>query len=88
MHSPETLSKQFVEGSNHLAQGTTINTIITQSDGKILIGGGFTTVNGTTSEFRRIARLNSDFTLDTSFTITPNLGLFAMALQSDGRILI
>jgi uncharacterized delta-60 repeat protein len=36
-----------------------------QPDGRILIGGDFTTVNGTTRN--RIARLNTDGTLDTTF---------------------
>jgi len=36
-----------------------------QSDGKVLIGGNFTTVNGTNRN--RIARLNSDGSLDSGF---------------------
>lgn len=38
-----------------------------QSDGKILIGGSFTSYNGVT--INRLARLNADGTLDTSFNV-------------------
>jgi uncharacterized delta-60 repeat protein len=63
--------------------------IIVQPDGKILIAGDFMTVNGSFSS-RRLARLNTDGTQDTSFVyglwidLTPNV----MDLQTDGRILI
>src|SRR4030095_73808 len=60
-----------------------------QSDGKVLIGGFFTTVNNTTRN--RIARLNSDGTLDTTFLATAagaNYSVRAIAVQSDGRVMI
>ena len=59
-----------------------------QSDGKILIGGAFTTYNGTGRN--SIARLNADGSLDTSFD--PGAGAngfgYALAIQADGKILI
>ena len=68
-----------------------IKTITIQSDGKIIIGGNFTSYNGTARN--RIARLNTDGTLDTSFNpgtgvngSTPNI--YSTALQSDGKIII
>ncbi len=60
-----------------------------QTDGKVLIGGGFTTVNGTACE--RMARLNSDGTLDTGFQnglAGANNPVFSVAVQSDGKVLI
>ncbi len=57
-----------------------------QSDGKILLGGNFTTVGGVTRN--RIARLNSDGTLDTGFNPNANSVVNAIAIQSDGKILI
>ncbi|MBX2927531.1 MAG: T9SS type A sorting domain-containing protein [Saprospiraceae bacterium] len=56
--------------------------------GKILIGGGFTTYNG--APRNRIARLNSDGSLDTSFGPGngANNSLYIIALQPDGKILI
>ena len=46
--------------------GVTLSDITVQPDGKVLIGGEFTTYNGTGRNF--IARLNPDSTLDTSPT--------------------
>ena len=59
-----------------------------QSDGKILIGGTFTTVGGITRN--RVARLNTDGTLDTSFNanITTGSQIRSIQIQSDGNILI
>lgn len=61
--------------------------LLVQPDGKILLGGGFETVNGMARN--RIARLNSDGSLDTVFD--PNLvgsHVIDMALQANGKILI
>ncbi|MFL5765672.1 MAG: T9SS type A sorting domain-containing protein [Bacteroidia bacterium] len=59
-----------------------------QSDGKIIIGGNFTTYDGTGRNY--IARLNSDGTLDTAFSpgTGPNNYTRAVAMQSDGKIII
>ena len=65
-----------------------IEKICIQSDGKIIIVGGFTYFNGTPRN--RIARLNADGTIDATFN--PGTGANNMvnttALQSDGRIII
>jgi len=61
--------------------------IAVQPDGKLVIGGSFTTVAGQTRE--RIARLNADGTLDAGFN--PSVGpgnVSSIALQSDGRLVI
>ena len=42
-----------------------VTALALQTDGKIVIGGSFTSFNGTARN--RIARLNSDGTLDTTF---------------------
>jgi uncharacterized delta-60 repeat protein len=62
-----------------------------QSDGKIIVAGGFGSFNGVSRN--RIARLNSNGTLDTSFD--PGTGFFesggcyitGMAVQPDGKII-
>ena len=72
--------------------GTGANDIIwstaVQSDGKIIIGGGFTSFNGTARN--RIARLNADGSLDTGFD--PGLGasntILSITVQADGKIII
>ena len=60
--------------------------IVVQPDGKILIGGFFTTIDGVTRNY--IARLDSDGTLDTSFDLNANSFVYSMALQPDDKILI
>jgi uncharacterized delta-60 repeat protein len=64
--------------------------VVVQPDGKILIGGGFTTLspNGGPAVARnRIARLNPDGTLDTAFDPNATGYVLSIALQADGKIL-
>ena len=65
-----------------------VRALALQPDGRVLIGGAFTTYNG--SPRIRLARLNSDGSLDTSFDpqTGPNNSIGRLALQSDGRVLI
>jgi uncharacterized delta-60 repeat protein len=56
-----------------------------QADGKILVGGSFTTLGGQTRE--RIARLNVDGTPDTDFNPGANGSVYSLAVQADGKIL-
>lgn len=65
-----------------------IRKAILQPDGKIIIVGGFTSFNGTNRN--RVARLNSDGSLDTSFNPSSgaNSVIYTVALQTDGKILI
>lgn len=64
-----------------------VSVIQRQPDGKILIGGAFTSVGGQTRN--RLARLNSDGTLDTTFAdANLSLPVGALALQPDGKILV
>lgn len=59
-----------------------------QSDGRILVGGDFTNVNGTSRN--NIARLNADGGLDTSFNLLggTNGQINDIDLQSDGKIVV
>ena len=59
-----------------------------QPDGKILIGGMFTSYNGTPCN--HLARLNSDGSFDNTFSIGtgPNDKVSAIAVQPDGKILV
>ena len=72
------------------AANATIKCIAIQSNGQILLGGDFTTWNGTT--VNRIVRLNSDGTRDTTFTSNvgsaANQEISAIAVQSNGQILL
>src|SRR6266700_1951701 len=61
-----------------------------QVDGKILVGGYFTTLGGQSRNY--IGRLNADGTLDPSFN--PSAGgvvypsVYSLALQADGKIVV
>lgn len=65
-----------------------VRALLLQPDGRILVGGGFTSFNG--QPRIRLARLNDDGTLDGSFD--PGLGandtVWALALQPDQRIVV
>lgn len=65
-----------------------VNDFAVQSDGKIVIVGEFTQVNSVSKN--RIARLNSDWTLDTAFATGAgaNSSIYSVALQSDNKIII
>ena len=49
-----------------LGANATVYAMALQTDGKIVIGGDFTAVNGNTN-YNHIARLNTDGSVDTSF---------------------
>ena len=85
LHSNGTLDVSFNTGSG--VNGA-VQTILLQGDGKILIGGAFTTYNGT--ERGRIARLRTNGGLDNSFDpgVGANNSILTMVQQGDGKILI
>ena len=69
----------------------TVHRIVVQPDGRILIGGSFTTVNG--QPHGGIARLNADGTLDDTFAgpgfeiSDYNVRVSDLALLPDGRVI-
>ena len=80
---------QNVPVNDTQANNGTVNDIRIQTDGKILIGGVFTSVGGATRKF--IARLNIDGTVDTTFQdpiFTGSNGIYKMAVQADGKIIV
>jgi uncharacterized delta-60 repeat protein len=90
---PGTIDPDFNSGDAGFGNGDGpngfINAMTVQSDGKILIGGDFTSWNGTA--INRIARLDHDGKLDLTFN--PGAGatggiITAIAVQADGKILI
>lgn len=60
--------------------------IAVQTDGKIIIGGFFTQVNGVNRN--NLARLNPNRTLDTSFNPNPNGSVYTILIQPNGSILL
>jgi uncharacterized delta-60 repeat protein len=57
-----------------------------QADGKILVGGNFTTIGG--ADRNRIVRLNADGSLDGEFNAGADSDVHAMAVQTNGKIVI
>ncbi|MBL9154861.1 MAG: delta-60 repeat domain-containing protein [Verrucomicrobiales bacterium] len=75
-----------VDVLNANVSGGTVNVIAVQPDGKILIGGEFTQVHGISRN--KLARLNPDGSLDTSFDPRPNNNVTGLAIQPDGKIVV
>jgi uncharacterized delta-60 repeat protein len=68
-----------------------VSTIAVQpADGKIVVGGQFTTLGGGTGTTTRqnIGRVNADGSLDTSFNPGANGLVYALVVQADGKILV
>ena len=74
----------------NLGASDTVRAIAIQNDGRILIGGDFTNVNGVA--LNHIARLNTDGSLDATFTNNIGVGanntVQAIAVQADNRIVL
>ena len=54
--------------------------------GKIMVGGGFTTLGGQTRNY--IGRLNANGTLDSGFNPGANNWVLSLAAQADGKVLV
>ncbi len=65
---------------------------VATGDGKIVIGGGFTTLQpsgtGAVTTRNRIARLNADGSVDSTFDANANNAVATLAVQRDGKILL
>ena len=98
--APPADARQHSGGSTRTARSTPasipartvgVYAMAVQADGKILVGGAFTTLGGGgtgTTPRNYIGRLNADGTLDTSFDPGANGAIVSMAVQPDGKILV
>jgi uncharacterized delta-60 repeat protein len=90
LNSDGTIDNTFNIGTGFIGGGTFpfVSTITVQPDGKILVGGQFTSYNGTTSNY--IIRLNSNGTIDNTFNIGAGFDNVAstITIQPDGKILV
>ncbi len=78
-----------LDGFDPYANGI-VRAVLVQPDGKVLIGGDFTSVapNGGAPVTRnRIARFNPDGTLDSAFDPNADASVYAIALQADGKVI-
>ena len=81
------LDTTFVQTGTGLS--STVNSVAIQGDGKIIVGGGFTTYNGVSRP--RLARLNTDGTLDITFVQTGtgfDSTVNSVAIQEDSKIIV
>jgi uncharacterized delta-60 repeat protein len=70
-----------------LGTGDTVSVIAIQGDGKIILGGSIKSFNGTAVS--NIVRLNTDGTIDTTFTAAlDNSIVHVVVLQGDGKMII
>src|SRR2546427_696261 len=94
LNSDGTLDTNFNPGANDI-----VDALAVQGDGKIVVGGNFTTLGGGgTGTVARscIGRLNPDGTIDTAFnpgatgrgTEAQDSTIFAIVVQADGKIVI
>src|SRR5439155_21620324 len=84
LNADGSLDNSFDPGSG--ANGG-VNAVALQPDGRLIIAGGFTTVNGIARKF--VARLNADGSVDSSFDPgAVSAGVSSMALQPDGKQLV
>jgi uncharacterized delta-60 repeat protein len=85
LNTDGSIDASFVIGSGF---NGTIQPIQLQTDGKILVGGLFTSYSGVSSG--RVIRLNTDGSVDTGFVIGTgfNNSVYSIQLQPDSKILI
>ncbi len=83
-HTETVRGQSALDGFDPNANGT-VFAVVVQPDGKILLGGDFTSVLGATRN--HIARLNPNGTLDAAFNPNANDTVTCIALQTDGKIL-
>jgi hypothetical protein len=65
---------------------STVTCVAVQSDGKLLVGGDFDAVQGVTHH--KLARINSDGTVDATFAPSFDQSVDTVRIQSDGKILV
>ena len=84
LYADGTLDNNFDPGAN-----SSVRAVALQPDGKILLGGDFTTLGGGGighTARSRLGRLNPDGTLENSFNPGANSTVQALAVQADGKI--
>jgi uncharacterized delta-60 repeat protein len=91
LNSDGTTDNTFLISSFNVNNGSLfVYSIKLQSDGKIIIGGTFNTINGITKN--KIARLNSDGTIDVTFNIGTGFDIDStinkIGVKSDGKIIV
>ncbi len=84
LNADGSLDSTFLDPNIPVLNG--IQTMALQSDGKVLVGGYFTSIGGQGRQYA--ARLNSDGSLDTALNLTVNGPVSQFVFQPDGKMLI
>lgn len=92
LNADGTKDTSFDVASGFLKTSTTVgivNSITIQSDGKIIVGGDFELYYTTLTTAKKIIRLNTDGTKDTSFNFANGFNdiVYCVSVLSDGKIL-
>src|SRR6266404_4491875 len=72
----------FVPGSA-LGESLNVSAVALQADGKVLLGGVFTSASGT-----NLIRLNTNGTVDPGFSAQTDSGVNSLALQTNGHLVV
>jgi len=84
LYSNGTVDTGFLNGLN--GANNTVYCAVVEGDGRIVIGGTFTSVNGTTRT--GVARLNSNGTLDGSFVPANYYSVYSLAVQTNNQVIL
>ena len=82
--APGTLDLPF--NPNITGGGNSVMATAVLPDGRMIIGGSFTTVGG--AAHANVARLNADGSVDATFTASTNGNVLSVAVQEDGRLVL
>jgi uncharacterized delta-60 repeat protein len=66
--------------------GGGIYSMAVQADGKVLVGGAFTRLDGQSRRF--LGRLHPNGALDTTFVAETDLPVFSLVVQPDGKVIV
>jgi len=85
LNTDGTIDDSFNVGSGF---DNSVVALIQQSDGKLVVGGSFTTYDGST--YNKIIRLNTDGTIDNGFNIGSgfNGNIYSIIQQSDNKLIL
>ena len=86
LNNDGSLDLTFDPGTGISGNSDFVQTIVPQPDGRILIGGDFSSYNGTA--LNRLGRLNNDGSLEASFKAATDNVVEAIVLQPDGKVII
>ncbi len=83
---PQAVGAQSADDGFNPGADNSVYCMAVQADGKVLVGGDFTTLGGQARSY--LGRLNPDGSLDATFTNGADFTVYALAVQGDGKILV